>query len=796
MASYTSTYSGDLTTTIISKIFDAANLAKGERARAENEAEKYGIDPQLKRGEFFKKALPYEFTPSIFKTKSFSDQFKYPDYFARGQSSPIFTAPSSPLPPNYFLRGQSSSLPQATQKAQAAGQPFPHIAVGAPLNEQVEPKTPMLSSDTDKVTSTIDRSKPVKVKDEKLGVFFAAIAESLNQTVASIAKKQQEIDSEITTATNSSLSIAKLLSVSTDSLETKLDEIASLLNAQLSLRKKEIDDAESEREKQKLAEMQVLSSSEEFVAANEKPEDVQARNDIENALQVNEETKVLPPGKPPEMESGGIIDGPDEGYLVKLHGKEKITPIDNNYTQGQPSAVDGKVRKIPQFELGTNPRLGDSLKKVTSDLQTSSEKPKVQGLTLPKSGGSQNVLTSDLLKAMELAVKVPGLSVMALTGNAVRAIPMFPGVQDAIKSVTNPVAAAFGVSDTISKKINNTLEQKNRESRKQSAPNMPEQLSSSGEQRPWWDIFGLFSNKKKPTGKGGGNRGVLSSAGNLWNRVSNFVSNPVRSVMSKPKGLSIKGVQAGFTGMAKQGFDAIMGGDKFRLGKWKPQILGRGAYSAPTLKGAMRYAGSQGSLGGKQTPGGVVKSIVPGNAPRINFLEPQARVAPSTFDKGKRLADKLLSGAYSNSPLANKLRNQLISGTAQTAIGGAKLGGKLLGILGPILDLAFPESAGGYDQPSGPQAWYNSPSISPEKRKMYMSMMQPPSTRGSLSGAVQSGSQQVQFNRMQARTATPPPMVLNNMASKSTTSPVRISHIDTVGDSGVDSYTSAYSPYN
>lgn len=794
MASYTSTYSGDLTTTIISKIFDAANLAKGERARAEKEAAKYGIDPQLERGEFFKKALPYEFTPSVFKPKSFSDQFKYPDYFARGQSSPIFAPPSSTLPPNYFLRGQSSPLPQATQKAQAAGQPFPHIAVGAPLNEQVEPKTPMLSSGTDQITSTVDKSKPVKVKDEKLGVFFAAIAESLNQTVASISKKQQEIDSEITTATNASLSIAKLLSVSTDSLETKLDQIASLLSAQLSLRKKEVDDAESEREKQKLAEMQMLSSSEEFVAANEKPEDVQSRNDLENALEANEETKVRPPGNLPEMERGGIVDGPDEGYLVKLHGKEKITPIDNNYTQGQPSAVDGKTRQIPQFEVGTNPKLGDSLKKVTSDLQTSAEKPKVQALALPKSGGSQDVSTSDLLKAMELAIKVPGLSVMALTGNAVKAIPMFSGVQSAIKSVTSPVASAFGISDTISKKINNTLEQKNRESRKQSAPNMPEQLSSSGEQRPWWDIFGLFSNKKKPTGKGGGNRGVGSSLGTIWNRVSNFVSNPMQS-----KGLSIRGAQAGFTGMAKQGFDAIMGGDKFRLGRYKPQILGRGAYSAPTLKGAMRYAGSQGSLGGRQTPGGVVKSIVPGGARRINFLEPQAAVKPTTFDKGKILADKLLSGKYANSPLANKLRNQLISGTAQvgkTGLGAAKLGGKFLGMLGPILDVAFPEPTAQYDQLTGPNAWYNNPNISPEKRKLMMSMMKPPSTRGSLSGAVQSGSQQVQFNRMQARTTTPPPMVLNNIASKSTTSPVRISHIDTVGDSGVDSYTSAYSPYN
>jgi len=184
------------------------------------------------------------------------------------------------------------------------------------------------------------------------------------------------------------------------------------------------------------------------------------------------------------------------------------------------------------------------------------------------------------------------------------------------------------------------------------------------------------------------------------------------SRFTKPRGLSIRGVQAGFTGMAREGFQAIMGGDKFRLGSWKPQILGRGAYSAPTLRGAQRYAGSQGSLGGRQTPGGVVRSIVPGGARRITIIEPQAAVKPSTFDKGKLLADKLLKGEYANSPLANKLRSQLIRGSV--SVGGdfikfGKYAGKLLGIAGVVLDVAFPEPVGSFDQVSGPNAYYNAP---------------------------------------------------------------------------------------
>ena len=142
---------------------------------------------------------------------------------------------------------------------------------------------------------------------------------------------------------------------------------------------------------------------------------------------------------------------------------------------------------------------------------------------------------------------------------------------------------------------------------------------------------------------------------------------------------------AGFTGMNKAGFDAVSGGSAFRPSS-KPQILGRGAYSAPTAKGAQRYAGTSGSLGGRQMPGGVVKSIVPGGAPRIPFIEPQMKVSASTFDRGRMLANKLQGGAYPRSPLANRLRGQMSSGVGRLPrlkIGG----GNLIAMLPTILQL-------------------------------------------------------------------------------------------------------------
>ena len=144
------------------------------------------------------------------------------------------------------------------------------------------------------------------------------------------------------------------------------------------------------------------------------------------------------------------------------------------------------------------------------------------------------------------------------------------------------------------------------------------------------------------------------------------------------KGLSYKGVQAGFTGMGKKGFDAISKGAKYIASK-KPQILGRGAYSAPTFKGAMRYAGKSGSLGGTQTPGGVIKSVVPGRASRIGFIESQAKVPGATFDRGVQLANRLQAGAFPKSQLANTLRSQFSTGVAPGGGFGAGAGNVFAG---------------------------------------------------------------------------------------------------------------------
>jgi hypothetical protein len=207
-------------------------------------------------------------------------------------------------------------------------------------------------------------------------------------------------------------------------------------------------------------------------------------------------------------------------------------------------------------------------------------------------------------------------------------------------------------------------------------------------------------------GFGGGffNGGMISkfNNGGIVGGVMNF--------FNRPRGLSTRGAQAGFTGMSKTGFESIMSGAGFKnpnkpslVGKGSRPVLGHGAYSAPTTAGASRYV---------KPGGGIVKTIVPGGARGINFIEPQSVVSPSTFDKGKVLTDKLLSGKYSNSPLANRLRSQLTSGVAQrTGMGLGRLLSRGAGLMNaPVIgDMLFPQGTSVYDQLTGPNAYYNAP---------------------------------------------------------------------------------------
>lgn len=796
MATYTSTYSGDLTTTVASKLGEAVAAAatKGASAKAlaVKSAAKYGVDPMLRRGEFFGKALKYQFTPGFLRGgKSFTDQFDFPDYIARGQKSEL----ASPLPSDYFNRGQTSSI-TAQARERRAGNPFPFLAVGGPAMSApaetpgVEKETPMLPSSS-KYGDTVNR--PVKVKDEKLILLVQKIAESLTRTVNAIGEKQGEIDAEIQSSKESSLAIARGLSVNTDTISEKLDAIAEILNQQLALDKKVTDDKETEAVKRATADVDDLADTDAYVKLGEKTVEVAAQNEAEDQARERQNQSDGPEARQldiPDLETGGIVSGPDSGYLVRLHGDEMVTPLDNNYTQGEPSAVDGKIRPVPQYEMGTS----------KPTVAPAPKTPIVNAPTLKRTDES-DATSADLIEAMKLPNKVAGL--ITLT-NAAKAAASMPGGAPAsvIASTVRPITKAFNITDQISNKISTAVMGPNTGGGQE-----PMSVMSPAEQF-FNSIIGFFGGVGNAVGsfvgfltgaedddKGeGGKKGYGGLGGDhgIGGKMATQKT-PSSYGTGGPTGLArgLKGVRAGFTGMNAQGFNAMMQGQGY-IPSNKPQILGKGAYSAPTFSGANRYAGTMGSLGNTQLPGGVVNSIVPGNAPRINFIEPQSKVSAGMFNKGRDLATKLQGGAYPNSVRANMLRSQITSGGVRTPIKtGPKLGHPLVMLAQMLIeDLISPQPTAAYDQVTGPNAMYNNPKLSEEQRRVLFESVHGPQNDTGL--ALESSSKEVRNNNV----TTLDPVVLNSNVDGQSSEQVDTyySAIDAVGDPGTEIYTKGYTP--
>lgn len=804
MASYSATFSGDLTTYIAGKIFDAANMAKAERKRAEEEAKKYGTDPQLKRGEFFGRALQSQFggdlynrTLGIFDPRKkhdetdrrsnrearYSAQFRYPDRLMKGQSvrDPLMGTPA-----------HVRNLPEYQRLASKEEREY---------KSQVKPTSRMAATTTPEDMFG-GKNDAVKVKDPKLGVFLAAVAESINASINSINSKLDETEAGVIEAKEGIAGTIKQLEYNADSLEQRLDAIIATLREQMQQAKKQTDKQEVKDKADEIKLQSDLSGTQRYVGLGEDPNQVRQLNMFEDQMRDRGPQQLdLPLDDDKQgFESGGIATGPDSGYYAKLHGNEMVIPIDNNYTQGQPSAIDGKIRKYEEGALGNKSTGTTSVDKL--DNMFSKAITNIAGENQNRSSNKEEA--EKVFDAAQLIPKATGIVTLGLLEDSLGLMgPLAGAVAPMIKMVSAPVAASFGVPDTITNNLIKQQETKTQERTRAKVNAAPTPASTSdGQQKSsggfkWWNPFTWFRGNKKDqkggTGGGGGRagRGGTGGPGSWVKNALSTGTNYVRNMFggAKPKGLQGAPLKRIMHGTA-EGVPDLIRNTGFRE---QTGMIGKGVYGSVKGWVADTYRGA-----------GKWKGILPGQGPRLDMLVPQSSrtlrgatvVSARQANRGLRIAEGILSGKYTGAkaqqllPLLTKATPTMAQAAGGAALGAAKLGGKLLGILGPILDVAFPEGVGTYSELSGPNAYYNAPGY---KGPMPMSS---PQTGVAKAATVSNQSQQQSLSRMnRGTTADLKPIVLNNVQSMNNSSDdVPIRPIATVGTHGLTDFYPSVAP--
>ena len=242
-----------------------------------------------------------------------------------------------------------------------------------PINPEVVSSTPFDGLvKKPSINNTAPRQAGIVVHDQKLGNFLAAVSISLSSSLNTANQKLDDTSEAIGAAREGIANTYKKLEQHSDSLESKLDDIIQALNYS-----NKIED-EKRREKEfnaKIAEQKEdvdLSNSNRILMQDmdrQEVRDLQQENIQDDFLDdaamssppPNQEDGGIDTDSLPSLDRGGVVSGPDSGYLAVLHGDEAVIPLDNNYTQGQPSAVGKEpISDMPMMAeqgiMGDNPR--------------------------------------------------------------------------------------------------------------------------------------------------------------------------------------------------------------------------------------------------------------------------------------------------------------------------------------------------------------------------------------------------------------------------------------------------------
>ena len=483
-----STFLEDSIGKMISKTLAAKVLADKERKFARKKALEQGMDEAQfdamnPPGFFFKKALIGEFGGFKLKKKKQELAALYRKALLVGK-----------VTKNKKLRGkvigqlkQSLIYSKANLKnAKAFRSEFDYTN----WDDYFEPQSEKIPSTRKKVKNAIDGGGK-RVSREQIIESIDAIAKSIEKTAQSITQSSSSVYGTLIVSNQLQADVAQDLKVRNTTLEDKLQKLVDVISNQTQVQKDIVDKKEDIRQEAQLERKTVAAGS-------ETPDDLRTKqnerkmyssfadeSDMMAAYGYGYEPPVVRPVSGmmndlpsmeaygyPKAEKGGmfsgkgglelhgteallspdgaakIVSGPDSGYLHNIDEPTTVVPLDNNYTQGERSAVTGKVEpkprtpmlpkpKLQQFEMGTQ--------------NTFNNTNNVNALTM------NNDLTQSLIDAASLLPMAAGGGTLAMTNEYLSTMGSSgDDVRPLIQQNSRALSNVFGLPSTIVSKASGT----------------------------------------------------------------------------------------------------------------------------------------------------------------------------------------------------------------------------------------------------------------------------------------------------------------------------------------------------
>ena len=444
---------------VISKVLEARQLADDERKYAEAQAEKYQTSLEesgIQRGYFFKKALKWKFGGE-FKAKK---QAQLQTWKSRADLfKSAATGKSGKNNLNKFERSQAIfDMFKASDKPKTFRDKFKPLYEGFVDDPMTRPQSHWVKPGTaKKIQKATSRSH--RVSKEDILNSLSAITDSIERVAESISEKNKIIADQMIHSSVLQGMMHQQLKTSNDSLENKLQKIVDVLSNQTQYQKQSIDKIEAKSAENKLEAQKDAASVVNFDDLTTKEDESKvaatSAQDMEfQQMSAYEQNDI------PQAETGGIISGPDSGYLAELHGNEMVVPLDNNYTQGEPSAVDGKVRPKPQqpiaapknigstpkYEMGTNTTVNSA--PITSKFGFNTTKNIVGNAGGGTTEGSK--LTQSMVDVMSLPMMAAGGTLLSATTKYMQSLGgEGANINPEIERVSRPIANVFGLPPTL-----------------------------------------------------------------------------------------------------------------------------------------------------------------------------------------------------------------------------------------------------------------------------------------------------------------------------------------------------------